>query len=217
MPRLLRAPCTSKLIKIKFFKRETVLQKFNNDVEIEIKKQKIQNVFGIFMYSYLFSQSFNSIRYWENMTVLNSYISYNFYNSIFLGRVVSMDMSKQLISVSSGLNNNGLFKLPKKAFNSVYSNLKSPTLDGVRLYLPFINNPSKNTTSDCFLLADMYDYAVDKKKSKQRRKPNTFELIDNSSWLKMNLIRTQKKKVLKFYFRKTKTNLNATTRCNFIL
>lgn len=116
MPRLLRAPCTSKILKVQFFKHETFLKRLTHDLEInEITKKPTDNgnVFKNFMTSYLFHESVIPIRYWENMTVLNRQISYNLCNSMFFGRIVNMDISKQLIYVSSGLNNNGLFKLPK--------------------------------------------------------------------------------------------------------
>lgn len=217
MPRLLRAPCTSKIIKVQFFKRETFLKRLIADLEInEITKKttdsgNIKNVFKNFMASYLFHESVIPIRYWENMTVLNRQISYNLCNSMFLGRIVNLDISKQLIYVSSGLNNNGLFKLPKKSFNSFYSTLKSPTLDGVRFYLPFINNPNKNTTSDCFLRADMYEF--DDFRTNWRPKANVYSSLINSSRFKIKLL-GKKKKFKKFNFLKKK---HAPTRCNFIL
>lgn len=89
------------------------------------------------------------------------------YPSFFLGRMVGIDKKSQNVSISTGIKKDGIFKIPKNIFiDNITKLFENETNDEAIFYLPFYNDPHKETLSKRFMKANIGNLEDEKKKKK---------------------------------------------------
>lgn len=146
LPTLLRALSNSRYLEIKSFerKKKIILKKVKKEIKNDFNR--VKKLF------FLFTDTEEEKRNWQNLRIEENKIKKEKINTMFLGRVVGIDIEHQYVSISSGIKVDGVYKIAKKDFFfEVYPNLKSQTKEEIRFYLPFINTPLEDSVSKRFM------------------------------------------------------------------